>query len=517
VTLAVVNSIAAFDHMLDHHTPGGDRETAHICSNSYGPTSGNDAPFNPDSAINVAAYEAYQAGILVTFAAGNSGPGTNTLSAYAKAPYVLGVAATTDEKVVTDFSSRGRKPDYDGETNNDRDLAMANFLDRQAARDAEPADRTPTGQTPSTSGVTGGAVVVGLNQTSEPFTIQSADTTPDRYELDATLTWSPESPDVEPSDLDLTLLDANGDPVATTGSGGTGTRQEPEKELTAVVEAGATYQYEITGWRGAAQYEVSGEVLAVEAADDAPNSSPPYGIYRPGVGAPGNLVLSTMSPNDPLQATDTGTESSAMPYYAAISGTSMATPVTSGIAALVYSAYIKEHGEAPTPTAVIEALESTAEYLPDAKSHTVYNIGRGFVDAEAALDAALNGGQTPSDTGPSVERFDAYDRNPNDQNATIAADYAVSDPDGDLASLTVELSGTDGTSQTRSPSVEGGSASGTVSFDRVTRAGGETYTVTLTVTDDTGTTATADDTVTVAQKGRRGGRTVTPTAGSSYR
>ncbi|WP_255198479.1 S8 family serine peptidase [Halorarius litoreus] len=512
VTLAVVNSIGAFDHMLDNHTPetaASPDEIAHIVSNSYGPTSGNDADFNPNSAINVAAYEAFEAGILPAFAAGNSGPGTNTLSNYSKAPYILGVAATTDEKVVTDFSSRGRPTSYDGETNYDRQQAMQNFLDLRAAQDATPKDTTSTGQTPTASGTAGGAAVVGLNQTGPQFTIESfsGDFTPDRYELTATLTWEPstEEAGAQANTAELALLDGQGNEVDSTGNNGAATPEENAVTLTTTVDEGAVYQYQVTGWRGAVQWEVSGEVFAIDAADSTADPSGPYGIYRPGVGAPGNLVLSTMSPNDPLQETDTGVENSAMPYYAAISGTSMATPVTSGIAALIYSAYSKQYGEGPDPMTVIEALESTAAFI-EVKDHTTYNIGKGFVDAEAALETALGGGQQTA-SAPTADAFSARDTNPNDQSATIEADYTVSDAGADLDTVTVDLEGTDGASQTRTVDVAGESASGTVSFDRITRAGGETYELTLTVIDGSGRTATATDSVAVDQRGNGGRRT----------
>ncbi|WP_154019030.1 S8 family serine peptidase [Halococcus agarilyticus] len=127
LTLAVVNSIGAFDHLIDQQRAG--KTDVQLVSNSYGPTSGNGQDFNPDSAMNVATYTAFEAGILSLFSAGNSGPGTNTLSKYAKAPWVVGVAATDDEVKVTGFSSRGRKPSYDGVTNYDRQEALANARD----------------------------------------------------------------------------------------------------------------------------------------------------------------------------------------------------------------------------------------------------------------------------------------------------------------------------------------------------------------------------------------------------
>ncbi|MFB9805211.1 S8 family serine peptidase [Haladaptatus pallidirubidus] len=105
LALLIVKPVAAFDHLLARQKAG--ETDISIVSNSYGSSNGED--FNPDDALNVATWEAWKEGLLPVFAAGNSGPDTNTLNQYAKAPNVLGVAATRDDKTVTDFSSRGRK------------------------------------------------------------------------------------------------------------------------------------------------------------------------------------------------------------------------------------------------------------------------------------------------------------------------------------------------------------------------------------------------------------------------
>lgn len=120
LTLLILKSVAAYDHLLANHA-----DDVQVVSNSYGSSSPND--FAPDDPLNVATWEAYEAGLLSLFSAGNSGPNPNTLNDYAKAPNVLGVAATNDNKAVTDFSSRGRKPSYNGETNYDRQRALENL------------------------------------------------------------------------------------------------------------------------------------------------------------------------------------------------------------------------------------------------------------------------------------------------------------------------------------------------------------------------------------------------------
>jgi serine protease AprX len=111
--VSVLKSAAAFDHLLANHA-----DVVDVVSNSYGAASGED--FDPTIPLNVATKTAYDRGLLSVFAAGNSGPSANTLNDYAKAPWVLGVAATDDDRNVTDFSSRGRP---DGK--HDRSTALA--------------------------------------------------------------------------------------------------------------------------------------------------------------------------------------------------------------------------------------------------------------------------------------------------------------------------------------------------------------------------------------------------------
>ncbi|WP_227375348.1 S8 family serine peptidase [Haladaptatus halobius] len=245
LTLLIVKPVAAFDHLLARQQAG--ETDVSVVSNSYGSSNGN--AFNPDDALNVATWEAWKAGLLPVFAAGNSGPQTNTLNQYAKAPNVLGVAATKDNKKVTNFSSRGRKQSADP-SNWDRKTALDNLE----------------------------------------------------------------------------------------------------------------------------QYRNGG------------SPSGPLGVYRPGVGAPGNAIVSTMAPTDPLQAesADDG-----LLYYATISGTSMSCPAVAGIASLVVDAYRQNNSGSPTPAEVLNTVSAEAK---DAISgYKPCTIGSGFVDAANAVTRAENG------------------------------------------------------------------------------------------------------------------------------
>jgi hypothetical protein len=98
-TLVILAGLEGFNWTLDNR----EQYSTRVLTNSWGGA----GDFDPDNPISIAAFEAYCAGIVVTFSAGNDGPGNDTLSVYASNPWVIGVAATNDSKVLTDFSSRG--------------------------------------------------------------------------------------------------------------------------------------------------------------------------------------------------------------------------------------------------------------------------------------------------------------------------------------------------------------------------------------------------------------------------
>jgi serine protease AprX len=98
--LFILFALQGFDYVLEN----ADRYNIKVISNSWG-SSGEFAPGNP---INVASKVAHDRGIAVVFAAGNEGPGDNTLNPYSVAPWVIGVAAgNKDGQTLADFSSRG--------------------------------------------------------------------------------------------------------------------------------------------------------------------------------------------------------------------------------------------------------------------------------------------------------------------------------------------------------------------------------------------------------------------------
>ncbi|MFC4426011.1 S8 family serine peptidase [Deinococcus navajonensis] len=94
-----------------------------VISNSWGTSGSHFAPYNP---ISIASKRAYDYGMIVNFAAGNDGPGEDTLNPYSASPCVISVGAghakntmnATNPRIrkglpgqLADFSSRGVKGD----------------------------------------------------------------------------------------------------------------------------------------------------------------------------------------------------------------------------------------------------------------------------------------------------------------------------------------------------------------------------------------------------------------------
>jgi serine protease AprX len=100
--LFILDALGGFDYSLTHQYEYGIR----IITNSWGSSGGG---FDPENPINIATKKAYDRGIVITFAAGNEGPGEDTHNPYAKAPWVISVAAGDKQGKLANFSSRGVK------------------------------------------------------------------------------------------------------------------------------------------------------------------------------------------------------------------------------------------------------------------------------------------------------------------------------------------------------------------------------------------------------------------------
>lgn len=104
--ISILYALLGFDYAIANQ----DRYSIDVITNSWG--SGDGAAFDPNNPINKASFEAYRKGMIVLFAASNSGPDEDTLNQYALAPWVINVAAGTPEKTLADFSSRGVIGDF---------------------------------------------------------------------------------------------------------------------------------------------------------------------------------------------------------------------------------------------------------------------------------------------------------------------------------------------------------------------------------------------------------------------
>lgn len=151
-TVFLLKATSAYDHMLTLQRRG-DHEI-HLASNSYGTGPGEFDPYEP---LNVATWYAYEAGILVSFSAGNDGPGDDTLGRRKQAPYVMNAAAAHADQSITDFSSRG-----DPEGNHDRQTAFENIVDLYSGVPEEEIDG-PYGLHRPTVATKGNLVMSTLN------------------------------------------------------------------------------------------------------------------------------------------------------------------------------------------------------------------------------------------------------------------------------------------------------------------------------------------------------------------
>ncbi|MFB6127318.1 MAG: S8 family serine peptidase [Halolamina sp.] len=361
-TVYVAYAVGAWDHLLRRLIDDADDFDPAVVSNSYGVA--RDVDYNPNDPVNVAAFEAFVRGAVPVFAAGNDGPEADTLSRFAKAPHVLGVGATRDDGRVTGFSSRGRTPEEDRETNYDRATALRN-LGRYTAAMTGGNWRLQVGRFEGQPGPTG---------TGSDYHRVHTDQLADVLDLQLEI-----RPDGEQISLVVHEDTREGRVVAKLG-------EEPvyqHRDISVDVDGDRTYWVELEpATNVAVDYEV--EWTTEEAVRGEPSDYRPVGLYRPAVVAPGNGVMSTLGPTDPLDAVAPDAEA----YYGPLSGTSMATPVVAGICALVVDA-AQANGHDPHPAEVIGTVEATAQDRYTA--YTPYNAGAGFVDAAAAVRRAEAG------------------------------------------------------------------------------------------------------------------------------
>lgn len=110
--ILVLDALAGWEYGLSHQ----DQYRIRVVSNSYGPLGGG--TYDPEHPFMIAAKNAHDHNMTVVFAGGNDGPGKDTLSPYAQAPWVIGVAAGSKEGMLAGFSSRGLPRDERQSDNN---------------------------------------------------------------------------------------------------------------------------------------------------------------------------------------------------------------------------------------------------------------------------------------------------------------------------------------------------------------------------------------------------------------
>jgi subtilisin family serine protease len=101
----ILFALEGFDYVLANQQRYG----IDIISNSWGTSV---SVYDPNSPVNKASYEAYRRGMVVAFAAGNDGPGDDTINPYALVPWVIDVGSGTKAGDLSDFSSRGVAGDF---------------------------------------------------------------------------------------------------------------------------------------------------------------------------------------------------------------------------------------------------------------------------------------------------------------------------------------------------------------------------------------------------------------------
>lgn len=116
--ILVLDALAGWEYGLTHQ----DLYKIRVVTNSYGPLGGGE--YDSAHPFMIAAKQAYDQNMTVLFAGGNDGAAKDTLSPYAQAPFVIGVAAGSKEGMLANFSSRGTPREErlnDDNPNNDND------------------------------------------------------------------------------------------------------------------------------------------------------------------------------------------------------------------------------------------------------------------------------------------------------------------------------------------------------------------------------------------------------------
>jgi serine protease AprX len=106
VTLLILDTLGAFDYAVLHK----DDYDIRVITNSWGNTGDVGTDFDPNDPVNVASKICLDNGIATVFSSGNSGAADGTVTGnFKKAPWVIMVANSEKNGILTESSSRGRK------------------------------------------------------------------------------------------------------------------------------------------------------------------------------------------------------------------------------------------------------------------------------------------------------------------------------------------------------------------------------------------------------------------------
>ncbi len=139
--------------------------------------------------------------------------------------------------------------------------------------------------------------------------------------------------------------------------------------------------YAVAPWViGVAAGEKDGQTLAEFSSRGRPGDE----LYHPDITAPGVDIVAARSATCVVCATGIDSDLTGIPpqfvaRYATLSGTSMATPHVSGVAALM-----EEANPELTPDETLDILNSTATPMP----YEEFEAGSGYIDALAAVESA---------------------------------------------------------------------------------------------------------------------------------
>lgn len=441
---------------------------------------------------------AHDEGVLLVGAAGNAGPCTDCVLYPAAYDTVLAVSAVDDADDLADFSSTGSEidlaapgvgvlstvPDDSYEYYSGTSMAcphvagaagqlMANGLTNMEARErlGSSAEDLGLGAEQQGDGLLDVEAALSLDGDSEPTLAVSTGGPASVGETTATLRGSLDDlGGAASADVSFEYRPTGATTTSTTA--------------TQTLSESGSFSADVSGLSSGTDYEYR----AVADASDGDSDE-------------GSFVTFTTSDADTAVAVTTDGASSVGETTATLDGT---LDDLGGASSADVSFEWGQPGSGFPNTTSAQTLTSTGPFstdLGDLTAGTDYE----FRAVAAASDGDTDTGGTSSfttdsgetgDSAPAVESYSVTEAGSPNPHAEITASWKVSDADGDLAGVDIDVTDADGrVVDSARTSVSGSSASGSDSLT-VKHARGETFDVVLTVTDGRDNTATASRTVT---------------------